>query len=372
MASFPPDFHPASLRVRNLSAGYGRVKALRDVGFDVEPGEILGILGPSGAGKTTLLAALTGTLAASGTVRYGEEDLSDTRPRDRRFGNVYQEFRLFDWATVSENVAFPCRARGWVSAQINRRVAWAMSRLKLSDLADRPVRALSGGQSQRVAIARAIAFAPRALFLDEPFSDLDPPLRARLRADLAEFVAETKLPTILVTHDRGEAFAICDRIGILFRGGLRQTGRPWDLMRAPCDRETAEFLGYTNAIHGELAAVSGKSSRISALGRDWHGTWPFGGAAQPAVGARVSALSRPNALALAVEAPETDNLIHLSVHAVHETEHYRLVTLCDDREEMWTAHWPLSSPLPVPGQRITCRIDSSDLLIFPQMDEQSD
>ncbi|HUU44587.1 MAG TPA: ABC transporter ATP-binding protein [Acidobacteriota bacterium] len=368
MASFPDNARPAALHVRDLCASYGARTALRRVGFTVAPGEIFGILGPSGAGKTTILAALTGTMPATGTVHYGEENLSDTKPRDRRFGNVYQEFRLFDWATVFDNVAFPCRARRWPSAQIGRRVDWALSRVHLADLADRPVRDLSGGQSQRVALARAIAFAPRALFLDEPFSDLDPPLRARLRADLVEFVAETRLPTILVTHDRGEAFAVCDRIGLLFQGILRQTGRPRELVRAPCDREAAEFLGYANAMRGELTAVDGSRVRIAISDREWHGRLSDTATELPCTGAQAVALFRPSALAPAAESPDTTNLSRLKVHAVRETEHCYLIIAAHGNDGTWTAHWPLSSPPPAPGQTITCRVDPSDLLVFPEED----
>ncbi|MFB6105814.1 MAG: ABC transporter ATP-binding protein [Halobacteriaceae archaeon] len=201
------------LTVRFASDGES-VTVFEDIDLEVRPGEFLSIMGPSGCGKTTLLNALTGLVPlASGTVSY---DGADIDPGAFSFGYVFQEPRLLDWRTVSENVAFALRGAGVPEGERDARVAEWLDRVGLGDSADAYPRALSGGMRQRVGVARALAVDPEVLFMDEPFGSLDDVTARMLRRDLLDLWADTGKEVVFVTHDVSEAVALSDRV--LFMG----------------------------------------------------------------------------------------------------------------------------------------------------------
>ena len=184
-------------------------------------------LGPSGCGKTTLLRLVAGFESPdAGEIRLGGERI-DPLPAERRgFGMVFQHYALFPHLTVAGNVAFGLEERRLPRAEIAARVEAALARVELAGLGSRRVGELSGGQQQRVALARALAPEPQLLLLDEPLSNLDPSLRERTRRDLARFLAELGMTTILVTHEQEEAFELGHRVALLSGGRLAQVGTP--------------------------------------------------------------------------------------------------------------------------------------------------
>ncbi|MEM1058696.1 MAG: ATP-binding cassette domain-containing protein [Verrucomicrobiota bacterium] len=194
-----------------------------DLSLTVAAGESLGIYGPSGGGKTTLLRCLAGLeLPDHGEVRLDGQVLNGpgvfVPPERRPVGLVFQSFALFPHLTVRENVLFGLQ--GVARAQSEKICAEFLELLKISELAGRYPHEMSGGQQQRVALARSLAPAPKLLLLDEPFSNLDPELRADLRRELRQVLLQCGVTTLLVSHERSDLAACCDRTARLSSGVL--------------------------------------------------------------------------------------------------------------------------------------------------------
>lgn len=240
----------AGLAIERASIVYpGGVRAVDEVSLDVVPGEVLALVGASGSGKSSLLRAVAGLEPlAQGRVRIDGDDLAGVPVHRRGVGLVFQDGQLFDHLDVAGNVAYGLRSgpRGERPDRAVReeRVAELLELVGLTDLADRPVTTLSGGQSQRIALARALAPAPRVLLLDEPLSALDRALRERLAVDLAAILRAAGTTAVHVTHDLDEAATVADRIAVLSQGRLRQVAAPREIWAAPADREVAELLGH--------------------------------------------------------------------------------------------------------------------------------
>jgi ABC-type Fe3+/spermidine/putrescine transport system ATPase subunit len=195
----------STLRVRNLQIGY-QAPLHEPFTFTVEPGAVLGVVGPSGCGKSTLLATIAGlTPALSGSVEIAGRDVTHLPVHDRRVGLVFQESLLFPHLSIRDNVAYGPRRRGVSRAEARSEADRLLAWVGLEGFGDRDVGQLSGGQAQRVSLARALAAEPAVLCLDEPFSALDAPLRARLAQDVLAIIARANIPAIHVTHDCDEA-----------------------------------------------------------------------------------------------------------------------------------------------------------------------
>jgi iron(III) transport system ATP-binding protein len=241
------------LSLRNISkrygAGAGEAAAVADLSLDVEQREIFGLLGPSGCGKTTTLRIIAGLETPdSGTIEFDGRDITGLSPERRGFGMVFQNYALFPHLNVFENVAFGLRARKRPKEETAEKVERALALVQLPGFERRPVTELSGGQQQRVAIARAISIEPALLLFDEPLSNLDVALREETRGELRELVSKLGLTAVYVTHDQEEAFALCDRIGVMSEGRILQTGAPRELYERPALVTVARFLGRNNLI----------------------------------------------------------------------------------------------------------------------------
>ncbi len=224
------------------------------------PGEILAVVGPNGAGKSTLLRVL-GLLERpdAGTVRVRGITVvpgGSTLAWRRRMAAAFQDPLLCD-ATVAANVALGLRLRGARGAGADGRVAAWLQRLGIAHLAARSARALSGGEAQRASLARALVLDPEILFLDEPFSSLDPPTREALIADLERILRETRATTIFVTHDRQEALRLGDRIAVLMVGRIAQLDRPEVVFAAPATEDVARFMGIETILPGRVVSRRG-------------------------------------------------------------------------------------------------------------------
>jgi iron(III) transport system ATP-binding protein len=238
--------------VHGVSKRFGTVQAVDEADLCVERGEIVALLGPSGCGKTTLLRLIAGfEHLDAGEVRLEDRRVSGhgtwVPPERRRVGMVFQDYALFPHLTVAENVGF-----GVARRDRDRRVGEALELVGLEAFRGRYPHELSGGQQQRVALARALAPSPSLVLMDEPWSNIDPLLRACMRADLAELLRGIGVTVVLVTHDREEAFSIADRIAIMRAGHVVQEGSPEQLYLAPAERWVAEFVGAGNFVPGRL------------------------------------------------------------------------------------------------------------------------
>jgi len=233
------------LQVRDVHAGYDTdPDVIRAIDLEVATGEVVALLGASGSGKSTLLRCIAGLHPLrSGTITIGGEDMRKVRVEHRGVGLVFQDHALFPHRDVTGNVAFGPRMQGLGADATAGRVAQALADVGLTDLADRAVDELSGGEQQRVALARALAARPRLLLLDEPYGSLDRPLRERLASELPALVRSQDVGAMLVTHDQQEALRAADRIAVMVRGSVRQVDTPDRLWQDPVDADVAGFLG---------------------------------------------------------------------------------------------------------------------------------
>jgi molybdopterin-binding protein len=226
--------------------------------LEVDAGQVLAVIGPNGAGKSTLLRVM-GLLETptAGSVRFQGERVSadDGLAIRRRMASVFQEPLLTD-ATVRDNVALGLRFRGVAGASDAPRVSEWLEQLGIAHLASRQARTLSGGEAQRTALARALALDPELLLLDEPFSALDQPTREGLIEDMARILGRRRATAVLVTHDRGEAQALGDRVAVVLAGRLLQVDEAAQVFRAPVSEEVARFVGVETLIECQVRAVT--------------------------------------------------------------------------------------------------------------------
>jgi osmoprotectant transport system ATP-binding protein len=249
------DAGEGAIRLERLTKRYpGSARPAVDaLDLAVPSGELVALVGPSGCGKTTTLKMINRLVEPTdGTVWLGGTDIR-TRPVHelrRGIGYVIQQAGLFPHRTVRDNIATVPRLTGWRKERIRDRVDELAGLLDLDpDLLDRYPAALSGGQQQRVGVARALAADPPVLLMDEPYSAVDPIVRARLQDELIDLQRRLHKTIVLVTHDIDEAIKLADRIALLRIGGvLEQYGPPEELLRAPASPFVADFLGDDRGI----------------------------------------------------------------------------------------------------------------------------
>jgi putative spermidine/putrescine transport system ATP-binding protein len=238
-----------SVEIRSASKSYGAVLALDHVTLNVAPREFVSLLGPSGSGKTTLLGLLGGFIQpSSGSIHFGDRDVTFLPPHKRDIGIVFQNYALFPHMNVGENVAFPLRARRLPKASWPEKVRTALAMVGLAGYEERGVAQLSGGQRQRVALARAIIFEPRLILMDEPLSALDKQLRESMQIELRELHKRIGATIIYVTHDQLEALTMSDRVAVLKGGRIVQIDRPERLHDHPADSFVASFIGEASLL----------------------------------------------------------------------------------------------------------------------------
>jgi len=268
---------------------------VHEVSFDVEDGEIFGILGPSGCGKTTTLRCVAGfERATDGTVSLRGQMLSGpgvhVSPEARKIGIVFQNYALFPHLTVLDNVAFGLN--GASEPEQEERAREALEMVGLGGFEDRQPQHLSGGQQQRVALARTLAPEPDLILLDEPFSNLDALLRQETRQEVRELLKSKGMSAVLVTHNQEEALSFADRLAVMRGGQIDQIGVPEDIYYRPRTLFVAQFLGRTNLLLSQAAGTEADTPLGTVgLNRDAEGT--------------VLVSMRPEHLAL--EAPETSD-----------------------------------------------------------------
>ena len=242
-----------------LTKWFGPHPAVDGVSLTAGKGELMTLLGPSGCGKTTTLRLIagfespdSGTIAIDGTTVAGPG--VSVPPEKRRVGIVFQDYSLFPHLDVRANVAYAKKhaRRG------ERASDELLEMVGLNGMADRMPYELSGGEQQRAALARSLAAEPDVVLLDEPFSNLDASLRARLRMDVREVLRSAGATAIFVTHDIEEALSISDRLAIMFEGRLVQTAEPEELYSRPASKRIARSLGDANFIRGD-----GKGERVA-------------------------------------------------------------------------------------------------------------
>jgi tungstate transport system ATP-binding protein len=245
------------LQAEDLLVRRGGVTVLDIPSLDVLQGQVLVLIGPNGAGKSTLLLTLAGLLkAARGSLLFKGERIGNGGFDYRRhIAMVFQEPLLFD-TTVFGNVAAGLKLRGMGRQEIERTVPEYLERFGIGHLAKRSARKLSGGEAQRTSLARAFVTKPEIVFLDEPFSALDPPTREALTGDLERILRETRTTAVASTHDQTEALRLGDQLAVVNGGGIVQIGPAAEVMNRPVNEFVASFVGVETVLPGRVLRIS--------------------------------------------------------------------------------------------------------------------
>jgi len=241
-----------SILLEGVNKRYGQQTVVNNVSLEIKDGEFFVLLGSSGSGKTTVLNIIAGLATAEqGRVLLHGRDVTHLPPQKRNAGFVFQNYALFEYMTVAENIEFGLQIRKVSKKERQLKRDELLELVGLVGLGDRIPRQLSGGQQQRVALARALALEPDVLLLDEPLGALDAKIRVELRRSLKVIQRQLGVAAILVTHDQEEAFDLADRIGVMSYGRLIEVGTPQDLYQRPQTEFVASFLGTANILLGK-------------------------------------------------------------------------------------------------------------------------
>lgn len=246
---------PPLLQLNHIRQYYGKHAVINDLSLILAKGEIGCLLGPSGCGKTTALRCIAGFESVSnGEILLNGRCISTATasmpPEKRQIGMVFQDYALFPHLDVAANVGFGLHRLPKIERR--QRIHEWLQIVRLEDAAQKYPHELSGGQQQRVALARALAPHPALLLLDEPFSNLDVSLREHLSIEVREILKNQGATAILVTHDQSEAFALADKIGVMFAGELQQWDTAYNLYHQPANRLVADFVGQGMFLPGKI------------------------------------------------------------------------------------------------------------------------
>jgi spermidine/putrescine ABC transporter ATP-binding subunit len=352
------------LQVERLTKRFGGgVTAVDDVSFALEEGEFVTLLGPSGCGKTTMLRLIAGFESPdAGRILLGGRDVTDDPPYRRQVNTVFQDYALFPHMNVAQNVGYGLRIAGVPRREVGERVREALASVDLLDKAAAAPAQLSGGQRQRVALARAIIRRPKVLLLDEPLSALDVKLREAMQIELRHLHRKLRITFILVTHDQKEALAMSDRVMVVDRGRIAQSGTPTTLYERPASPYVADFIGTANLVPATIVGRA-DGTLVAAVG---DGRVQAGaGARDFADGADVLLAIRPEKVRLAAGG----GLAGTVDETVFQGNALRLkLTLGDGTP--FAVDLPLSEALeqlrpPAPGARVALAVDPTNVIVFP-------
>lgn len=336
----------ASITLTNVRRAYSGLAVVDDVSLTAPAGQVLALLGPSGSGKSTILRLIAGLEPVDGgEIKLGEETVSTPArtqaPEQRRVGMVFQDYALFPHLSALANVCFGLNLRSKDRAANDAQALAWLERVGLAHRAKAFPHELSGGEQQRVALARALAPGPRAVLLDEPFSGLDPLLRATLRETALAAIKDSGATAVFVTHDAEEALLVADRLAILKAGKLLQEAAPREAYDRPASLDAAAALGPINVFESAV-----QNSRIAT---------PFGDVPTTGLadGARANAVVRIEAVDLT---PGTQaRLIDRRPHGADD-----LVRI-EAQNVVWRA---LVSPRVQLGERVNVALQPSGVFAF--------
>lgn len=269
-----------AITLNNVSKLWGNVRAVDDVSLVADAGTLLVLLGPSGCGKSTTLRLIAGLEGADeGTIRIGEQDVTNLPPAERRISMVFQSYALFPHLSVAENIIFGLRVRGVGRGERDARLKRVADIVGLGHLLERKPSQLSGGQRQRVALGRAIIAEAPVCLMDEPLSNLDAKLRHEMRSEIRALQQRLEMTMVYVTHDQTEAMTMADRVVLMRDGRVEQNGTPEQLYNRPATEFTARFIGTppmniikeTNTLlgirpeHMRLVSQGGRAATVKSV-----------------------------------------------------------------------------------------------------------
>ena len=339
----------AAIRLDDVTKSFGEVRAVDDVSLSIQDGAFVSLLGPSGCGKTTLLRMIAGfERPDSGRVVVHGQDITGLPPEKRPMNLVFQRGALFPHMSVAKNVGYSLRTRGVAREEIAARVDAALALVRLPGMAERMPSQLSGGQAQRVALARALIGEPSVLLLDEPLAALDLKLRKEMQLELRRIQQTLGRTFLYVTHDQEEALVMSDRIVVMSDGRFVEDGTPEQVYSRPTSLFASGFIGETNQLAGELAAVDGRVGGVRLDGGlTTTGTLTAG---PMAVGSLVMITLRPEHVAILrgrAAPPDGCNVSPaLVLESVYVGSRTRVKSRIPNGMELWAEMAPSSAPSP--------------------------
>jgi len=253
----------AILKVNSLSKNFGKVKAVTEVSFEATEGKVLSLLGPSGCGKTTTLRCIAGfENPDTGEISLDDRKITHIPPEKRGIGMVFQNYALWPHMTVYANLAFGLQIKKIPKDEIPKKIKRVLSMVRLEGYENRYPRQMSGGQQQRIAMARALVFEPEIMLLDEPLSNLDAQLREEMRFEFTELQKKLGITAVYVTHDQAEALVISDKIVILNKGTIVQSGSPKEIYSNPKNKFVAGFIAVTSFLDGNVDSFIEEKTKV--------------------------------------------------------------------------------------------------------------
>jgi multiple sugar transport system ATP-binding protein len=353
----------ANLRLTDVHKRFGSVHAVRGVSLTIADGEFAVLVGPSGCGKSTLLRLVAGLEPFDqGTIEIAGKIVNDVPPKRRDIAMVFQNYALYPYMTVFENLAFPLRIGKVPDAELRARVSATAEMLAIGGLLDRYPRQLSGGQRQRVAMGRAIVRKPSLFLFDEPLSNLDAQLRDDMRIEIKRLHRELRTTIVYVTHDQVEAMTLADRIVLLRDGVVEQEGKPLDVYRRPATRFVARFLG-SPPMGFATARLERDAARLSLV-VDGLQPWPLPTALSTHGSGTVVVGIRPDHFGPWREGAEADGVVRLpiTVDLVEPTGARTYVSFTIGKASM-LAELPAGAAV-APGARIDLSLDLRRVTLF--------
>ena len=256
-----------AVEFKNVTKAFGDVKAVQNLNFSIESGQLVTLLGPSGCGKTTTLRLIAGLeMITEGSVHIGGKDVTKLPATDRDVSMVFQSYALFPHMTVLQNVSYGLSMSRLPKNEVQEKAIAGLEMVGLSGFGNRLPSELSGGQQQRVAVARALVLEPEVLLFDEPLSNLDAKLRRRVREEIRELQQNLELTTVYVTHDQEEALAVSDRIIVMNQAVIAQEGTPRQLYEEPVNLFVSDFIGDANIVKAEIIKIEGANAAVEIGG----------------------------------------------------------------------------------------------------------
>ncbi|MEM7488859.1 MAG: ABC transporter ATP-binding protein [Pseudomonadota bacterium] len=338
-----------------VEKSFGSTRVLPPLDLTLEDGEFTVLVGPSGCGKSTTLRLLAGLETLSGgEIYFGDRPIGKLEPKERDVAMVFQDYALYPHMSVAKNMSFALRLARESRAEIDKRVKTAAEMLHIEHLLDRKPAALSGGQRQRVAMGRALVRDAGVFLFDEPLSNLDAKLRARMRTELAEMRDRIDKNMVYVTHDQVEAMTLGDRIVVMNAGVIQQQGSAEELFSDPVNKFVAGFIGAPsmNFLDGEL-----RGERVAGDGFDLPLSPELAARAASAASREVEVGIRPSSITVEGGAPIELRVVvseYLGAQSV-------LVTRCGDREVL--AEIASTDRIPA-GQVRQFGIITDDVMLF--------
>jgi multiple sugar transport system ATP-binding protein len=360
-----------AIAVDNLVKEFGDKRAVDGVSLTTGESEFLVLVGPSGCGKTTTLRMLAGLEpVSSGTIRFGNREVTDVRPRERSIAMVFQDYAVFPHLTVFENIAYGLRSRRTPRADVQLRVPEAARTFRIDHLLDRKPRQLSGGERQRVALSRSMVRDAEVYLYDEPLSNLDAQLRHTAREDILTLHRRKQRPTIYVTHDQSEAMALGDRIAVMNAGRIQQIGTGEELYERPVNRFVAFFIGTPsiNLFEMELKNVYGDMV-ASGCGLELRLPESIAYRTRAYAGRKIELGVRPEHLHVPRMAPfdvTEDNTIHGLVTVIEPSATGSTVylTTTDEESRDFTATFKVRMPASYLDKEVPLAIDLEKVHLF--------